>query len=125
MSATVAFRAQFREIRSDLRYVMQDLGDLLPLVRRTRADRWEAQAEQRGFELGRGHEAQRREAPAVGAVLRTTREAMSLSVAQVAERASVEAEYLERVEQGTEFAPEVFTRRLAEILGQWMAEVGR
>jgi transcriptional regulator with XRE-family HTH domain len=50
---------------------------------------------------------------------------MGLSVAEVAGRAGVDADYLEQVEQGTVVASDAFTLRIAKLLGGWMAEANQ
>jgi predicted transcriptional regulator len=56
----------------------------------------------------------------VGGVFRTAREAMGLSLVEVATRVGVEPDHLERVELGEEVAPQSFTTRLAETLAELM-----
>src|SRR4051812_497852 len=85
---------------------------LWPFVWRATMDDQVEYAEEQSFELGREcerYQAERaRQAPAVGLVHRTWREAMGLTLAEVAERAGVEADYLERIESGEEVGSEVF-----------------
>jgi DNA-binding XRE family transcriptional regulator len=119
-------RAQLRQIRSDSRDVMEGIAGLWPLVWRATADRRLEEAWGDAFELGRWTEerdAERRAAaPAMGSMLRTVRETMGLSVAEVAARVDIDALTLKRIERGDEVAPDVLASRLARVLGAWMAE---
>ena len=88
--------------------------------------------EEDGFDRGREFELyraeQRRDAPAVGAAVRCSREAIGLTIAEVAERAGVDEDYLDRFERGDLERLEEgeslrsVSARLTRILGEWMAE---
>src|SRR5580765_8239339 len=74
---------------------------------------------QQAFEMGRVHERyhaeQLRQAPAVGSLLKTMREALGLTVADVAEMAEVGAEWYERVEAGEQVLERTAEKRLTTL----------
>src|SRR3954462_13841143 len=120
------FPSNFAVARDEFRRARSLSAALWPFVWRATMDDEVDYAEGQSFELGREseryHAERARQAPAVGAVHRTWREAMGLTLTEVAERAGVEADYLERIESGEEVGSEVFLLRLARIEGKWMAE---
>lgn len=120
------FPGNLQVAREDLRLARWSAAPLWPFVWRATMDDAVEHAGEQAFELGREseryHAERTRQAPAVGAVHRTWREAMGLTLAEVAERAGVEADYLERIESGEEVGSEEFLLRLARIQGTWTAE---
>jgi hypothetical protein len=124
-------RDYLSHLPENLRYVHRDLADarcsakwLLPFVWRVTAADEQAPGPARRFRPGprvqRDLAELQRSAPAVGGVFRTAREAMGLSLVEVATRVGVEPDHLERVELGEEVAPQSFTTRLAETLAELM-----